>query len=81
MHYFAFLGTGACDPNKDLKQLLAFIGVVAGWAILIFLVRKISKSKKSNAVKIALSVLLLTFAAVGTIIVFLATWLGLACRG
>jgi hypothetical protein len=79
MNYLAFLGTGPCDPNKDLKQFLAFAGVVAGWAIIVFLIRKLNRSSKTNGVKIAVSVLLISAGIVGFIIILLATWLGLAC--
>lgn len=79
MNYLAFFGTGPCDPNKDLKQFLAFAGVVVGWALIVFLVRKLNRSSKSNGVKIAVSVLLISGGIVGSVFAFFATWLGLAC--
>jgi hypothetical protein len=79
MHYFAFLGTGECDPNKGLKELLTFLGVVAGWVLFIFLLLRINHSNKSKIVKISLSVLLITVGIVGTLIAWFAAYVALAC--
>lgn len=81
MDIFAFFGTGTCDPNKSTKEFLAFSGAVVGWIIIISLIRKINKSDKSNALKIGLSVLLITIGVIGSIMIFLITWFGLACSG
>ena len=75
----AFFGTGVCDPNKDMKQFLAFVAVVAGWTVIAYLLRRINASGKSKVVKISLLVLLITLGVIGTIVTFLATYLGLAC--
>lgn len=78
---FAFFGTGPCDPNKGLKQTLAFVGVLVGWVILVGLIRKLNRSSKSNRFKIGASVALISLGVIGTASIFLATWLGLACSG
>lgn len=77
--YLAFFGTGPCDPSKKLKEFLAFVVTVAGWLIIILLLRKINGSKPTA--KIGLSMLLIISGVIGTALIFLVTWLGLACSG
>lgn len=79
MFYLAFFGTGECDPNKDLKQLLAVAGFVLVWYVVYRLLRKISTLDKGSGLKIALKSLVIFLAAIGSIVLFLATWVGLAC--
>lgn len=81
MQYVAFFGTGKCDPNKDLKQLLAILGFIAGWYIVLRIVRRVNASNHRNHVKITLKVIVVLLAIIGSIFLFLATWIGLACNG
>lgn len=81
INYFAFLGTGPCDPNKSTKEAIALMGVIAGWIVITVLVSKVNRSNKSNAIKIGISVPLIATGVIGTGFIFLATWLGLACSG
>ncbi len=79
MDNFAFLGTGSCDPNKDIKQFLAYMAVIVGWTILVILIRKLHKSHSTKATKVFFTVLLITAGIIGSAVMFLAVWLGLAC--
>lgn len=79
MQYFAWFGTGECDPNKDLKQFLAFMAFVVGWFVAIRLLRKVESTNKSQATKVVSEILIVSLAIIGSILLFLATWLGLAC--
>jgi hypothetical protein len=79
LNNFAFLGTGTCDPNKGTKQLLAILGTAAAWALVVFLLAKLNKSNKPTLVKVSLSALLVVVVVVGSAVVFLAMWIGLAC--
>lgn len=79
MYYFAFFGTGQCDPNKDLKQFLAFVGLIVGWFIVSYLLRKIGALQGSKGLKIFLKSLVIALAVCGSVVLVLATWLGLAC--
>lgn len=77
----AFFGTGRCDPNKGLYELLAIVSVVVGWTIVIILIKKINHSCKSTIIRITASILLILAGVFGTFSMFLAVWLGLACSG
>jgi hypothetical protein len=81
MTTLAFFGTGPCNPNKDLIQFLAFAGTLAGWVVIIYLIRKVNRSSKAPAFKISVSVLLITTGVIGSVMIFFATLLGLACSG
>ena len=79
MDYFAFFGTGQCDPNKSLKQFLAFLFFITGWLVVAYNLRKIRTLNKSGKFKISISILLIILAIFTSILLFLSVWLGLAC--
>lgn len=79
MDYFAFFGTGQCDPNKSLKQFLAFLFFITGWLVVAYILRKIRTLNKSGKFKISISILLIILAIFTSILLFLSVWLGLAC--
>ena len=79
MLLLAFFGTGECDPNKDLKQLLALLGFIAGWYIVFRILKRIASSNKSHTLKTVLKSLIVLTAIIASILLLLGAWIGLAC--
>lgn len=81
MTNFAWLGTGACDPNKDLKETLVYIGIAIGWGVVVYLLVRVAKSKLPTAAKIGIIILALLAAGSATYIAYIITVIALACSG
>lgn len=75
----AWIGTGLCDPDKDIKQALIALAIVAGWGIIIYLLNRLSKSKQSKSVKISVSILVILAAAAATFVIGAMTLIVFAC--
>ena len=80
MHYYAFIGTGQCDTNKDLKQLLAFFLFVIMWFVAVRSIRKVSSGDTTNKIKITVKTLIVTTGTLASILLLIAVWIGLACE-
>ena len=77
----AWLGTGRCDPNKELMEMIITMSVLAGWAVIIYVLVKLLKSKKSSVMKVVVATLIVLTAAAITFGVYAATVIAYACSG
>jgi hypothetical protein len=77
----AFFGTGACDPNKDLKQLLIGIALVAAWLGVVFLISELNKSDYSKTYKNTVGTLIILASLIGTAVAIGVTAISFACKG
>ena len=45
--FFAFIGTGECDPNKDVKVIAGYLAVLACLLVYGFLMKKVFRIQGS----------------------------------
>lgn len=76
---FAWIGTGECDPNKKLYEMLIAAGVILSWFIIFVLMKKLGNTHKSKTLKIIVITLIVILGIAGTIATVGLTWIGLAC--
>lgn len=81
MQQFAFLGTGPCNPNKNLKEVVTGLAVAIALLLLLFIARKINRANISPVLKTVSIVLITLIATLGTAATIFGTWVGLACSG
>ena len=55
---FAFFGTGTCDPNRDAKQMLTDIGIIIGWLLLAWGIRRLYATRMNSVLKMLCATLL-----------------------
>lgn len=77
----AWLGTGQCDPNKDLKETLTILAVVAGWAIVVYLLRRLWKSDATKTLKVVVTTLAIAISICLTVFVYAISVIAFACSG
>lgn len=77
----AFLGTGSCNENKTLIEILVVFAVIAGWAVILHVIRRINTSDKSVAFKSITISLLIGGGVFATALAAFSTWIGLTCSG
>lgn len=76
---FAWIGTGACDPNKNLKETLIALAVIVSWGVVIYLLTRLAKSKQPTAIKIGVSILAILAAGSATFVVHAFTVIAYSC--
>ena len=80
MYYdFAFIGTGACNENKTLIEVLVVVAVIAGWLTVAYIIRRINLSNKSTVFKSTITSLLIGGGILATALIAFSVWVGLAC--
>ena len=80
MYYdLAFIGTGACNENKTLIEVLVVVAVIAGWLTVAYIIRRINLSNKSTVFKSTITSLLIGGGILATALIAFSVWVGLAC--
>ena len=77
----AWIGTGPCDPNKDLMQSLIALATIAGWIGVAFLLRSIYRSNRTKGIKFTVTALILVPAIALTLATYAITAIAYACSG
>lgn len=81
MYNLAWIGTGQCDPNKDLIWGAVIVGLIALWAVIITFVIKSIRSKNSTAAKIGYSLAAVLIGLLLSLPILGITAISQACSG
>lgn len=78
--FYAFLGSGSCDPGRYKTLFVTSLAIVVMWLVITFIVKKLRLSKLSALSKNLLVTLVLIIASIITIAAAFGLWIGSLCN-